>query len=182
MSETATIARPYAKAIFAHALAANKLSKWSDILHYLAIAASDKEMRKFIRDPAATKAQQVELLLALFAKPFSHEKATIEEFVIQLVDNKRLNLLPDIKVLFEVLRAEQEKTLDVKVISFSELSSPQQEQLKSKLRKRLQRKDVTLNLGVDKSLMGGMVIYAGDLVIDGSVQGKLNKISTHLAL
>ncbi|CDZ76184.1 F-type ATPase subunit delta [Legionella massiliensis] len=180
MSNTTTIARPYAKAIFEYALASQKLSQWSEILHELAVAVLDDKATHFIANPAATVEQQIELLMSLFTKIDANEKAAVENLVALLAHNKRLMLLPDIKVLFDALRAEQEKTLQVKVISFSELSSAQQAQLASSLSQRLQRQ-VTLSLSIDKSLIGGAVIHAGDLIIDGSVRGKLNKLRTDLA-
>jgi F-type H+-transporting ATPase subunit delta len=180
MSNTTTIARPYAKAIFEYALAAKKLSQWSEILHDLALAVLDEKAKLFIANPAASTEQQVDLLLSLFAKAGSNEKEAIKNLIVLLAHNKRLMLLPDIKVLFEALRAEQEKTLQVKVYCFSELSTAQQSQLVSSLTQRLQR-EVTLDLSIDKSLLGGAIIHAGDLIIDGSVRGKLNKLRTDLA-
>lgn len=179
MSNTTTIARPYAKAIFEHALATKKLGEWSEILQRLAVAVLDEKAKQFILSPAATVEQQLALLMALFAKSGS-EKTEVENLVSLLAQNKRLMLLPDIKVIFEVLRAEQEKTLKVEVISFSELSTDQQKKLIDSLSHRLQRQ-VTLNLIEDKSLLGGAIIRAGDLVIDGSVLGKLNKLGADLA-
>ena len=89
-------------------------------------------------------------------------------------------LLPDIYALYEAHRAEQEKTLHVDVSSYSDLSSAQQQRLIESLSQRLQRK-VSLKISIDPSLLGGAIIRAGDLVIDGSVRGKLNKLSTELA-
>lgn len=180
MSDTTTIARPYAKAIFEHALAAKKLSQWSEILYKLTSALLDEKAIQFVMNPAATAEQQRELLMTLFAESKPNEKTAIENLIALLAHNRRLLLLPDIKVQYEALRAEHEKTLKVNVISFSELSIAQQEQLISALSKRLQRQ-VTLNLSVDKALIGGAVIQAGDLVIDGSVRRKLNKLSADLA-
>ncbi|MBA3537207.1 MAG: F0F1 ATP synthase subunit delta [Tatlockia sp.] len=180
MSNTTTIARPYAKAVFEHALAAKKLSEWSEILHELSFAVLDEKAMQFITNPAASAEQQAQLLMSVFAKTGTSENEAIENLVALLAQNKRLMLLPDIKMLFDSLRAEQEKTLQVEVRSFSELSTAQQTQLVSSLSKRLQRQ-VTLNLCVDKSLLGGAVIHAGDLIIDGSVRGKLNKLRTDLA-
>ncbi|KTD36457.1 ATP synthase F1 subunit delta [Legionella nautarum] len=179
MSNTTTIARPYAKAIFEHALATKKLSEWSEILQYLAVAVLDEKAKQFILSPTVTVEQQLTLLMALFAKSGS-DNTEIENLISMLAQNKRLMLLPDIKVIFEVLRAEQEKTLKVDVISFSELSTDQQKKLIDSLSHRLQRQ-VTLNLREDKSLLGGAIIRAGDLVIDGSVLGKLNKLGADLA-
>ncbi|WP_028389390.1 F0F1 ATP synthase subunit delta [Legionella fairfieldensis] len=180
MADTTTMARPYAKAIFEHALAVNKLGEWSDILHTLAVAVLNDQVTAFIRNPATTQEQQVELFKTLFAKSESKEKFAVHNLIALLASNKRLMLLPDLKVLFEALRAEQEKTLKVKVTSFSELSKAQQDQLINSLSKRLQRK-ITLDLHIDKSLLGGAIVHADDLVIDGSVRGKLNKLSSDLA-
>ncbi|HHF7344673.1 TPA: F0F1 ATP synthase subunit delta [Legionella feeleii] len=180
MADTTTIARPYAKAIFEHALAVKKLSQWSEILHSLAISVLDDKATQFITNPAVTEKQQTELLMIPFAKASDKEATAIESLIALLAYNKRLMLLPDIKVLFEVLRAEQEKTLVVKVHSFSELSTEQQQHLISSLSQRLQRQ-VTLDVNVDQSLLGGAVIQAGDLIIDGSVRGKLSKLITDLA-
>ncbi|MBA2710893.1 MAG: F0F1 ATP synthase subunit delta [Tatlockia sp.] len=180
MSNTATIARPYAKAVFEHALANRKLSQWSEILHELALAVLDEKTKQFIGNPAATAEQQSELLMSLFIQTEVDLKEAIGNFVALLAHNKRLMLLPDIKMLFESLRAEQEKTLEVEVRSFSELSDIQQIKLANSLSQRLMRQ-VTLNLILDESLLGGAVIHAGDLIIDGSVRGKLNKLRTNLA-
>ncbi|WED42961.1 F0F1 ATP synthase subunit delta [Legionella cardiaca] len=180
MPDTTTIARPYAKAIFEYALAVNKLSQWSEILQTLAVSVLTEEVAEFIMNPATTEAQQSELLMAPFAKTGKNELQAIENLISTLAANKRLILLPDIKVLFEALRAEQEKTLVVNVRSFSEFSAAQTEQLKTSLSQRLKR-EVTLKVVIDPSLLGGAVIQAGDLVIDGSVRGQLNKLSTELA-
>lgn len=179
MSDSTTIARPYAKAIFECALAEKKLAEWSVYLTMLAQAVLTPEAVLFIENPASTVEQHVELLHAL-VKAGSNKNEAINNLISLLAANKRLMLLPEICALYEALRAEQEKTLDVEVSSFSELSKAQQEKLVESLSKRLQRK-VSLKIKIDPSLLGGAVIRAGDLVIDGSVRGKLNKLSTALA-
>ena len=88
--------------------------------------------------------------------------------------------MPDIYAQYESLRAEQEKTLTANVSSFAALTTTEQQDLINSLSQRLQRK-VTLEVNIDKSLLGGAVIHAGDLVIDGSVRGKLTKLATNLA-
>ncbi len=180
MSNTTTIARPYAKAIFEYALSAKKLSQWSEMLNELALAVLDAKTMQFISNPAVSAEQQVDLLMSLFANREVEEKEAIGNLIALLANNKRLMLLPDIKMLFESLKAEQEKTMQVEVRSFAELSEAQQIKLANSLSKRLMRQ-VTLNLIVDESLLGGAVIQAGDLIIDGSVRGKLNKLRTDLA-
>lgn len=179
MSDSTTIARPYAKAIFEHALAEKKLAQWSEHLFVLAQAVLDERASSFIANPASTNEQHIELLQAA-CRIKNNENESLSNLIHLLALNKRLMLLPEIKALYEVHRAEQEKTLGVDVVSFSAVSDAQQQQLIESLSQRLQRK-VSLNISIDPSLLGGAVIRAGDLVIDGSVRGKLNKLSTGLA-
>lgn len=179
MSDSTTIARPYARAIFEHALAKNNLAQWSDYLFVLAQAVLDAKASQFIANPASTPEQQIELLHAACAIKDKGNQS-LSNLISLLATNKRLMLLPDIKALYEVHRAEQEKTLGVDVVSYSEVSAAQQQQLIDALSTRLKR-NVSLNISIDPSLLGGAVIRAGDLVIDGSVRGKLNKLSTDLA-
>lgn len=179
MSDSTTIARPYAKAIFEHALAEKKLAEWSEYLMILAQAVLTPQASQFIANPSSTDAQQIELLQTVCNEKVKDDKS-LNNLIALLAANKRLMLLPEIKALYEVHRAEQEKTLGVDVISFSEVSPAQQQQLIESLSNRLQRK-VSLKISIDPSLLGGAVIRAGDLVIDGSVRGKLNKLGTGLA-
>lgn len=179
MSESVTIARPYAKAIYEYAFNAGKLRQWSEYLHNWALTIADEDAANFINNPASTVEQHVELMMNSL-EHVSDERNYLENFIKLLAENRRLMALTDIFNLFEAMRAEQEKTLTVDVISYSELSTEQQQRLIDSLSKRLQRK-VTLQITIDKTLIGGAVIHAGDLVIDGSVRGKLNKLSTSLA-
>lgn len=186
MSDNVTIARPYAKAIFNHALASKQLAAWSIVLQELAQTVLDPCASRFICNPDNAAALQSELLLAVvsqssLAKSYQAiNMAHIENLVHMLVTNKRLLLLPDICAQFEVLRAEQEKTLTVQVSSFAALTEEQEQHLIQTLSERLQRQ-VMLDVNIDKSLLGGAVLHAGDLVIDGSVRGKLTKLGATLA-
>jgi len=180
MSDSITIARPYAKAIFEHALSAGQLEQWSLYLHHLASLVMDKQTVAFISNPETSSQQHCDLLLSLSAESKNSKLACHQSFVENLANNNRLLVLPQIVALFDALRAEQEKTLVVQVSSYSALSKAQQAQLIASLGKRLQRQ-VTLDITIDPGLLGGAVIHAGDLVIDGSVRGKLNKLATGLA-
>lgn len=181
MSEITTVARPYSKAIFEHALASAQLGEWSNILLILAQTVSSVEAMAFINNPASTAEQHIQLLLAVVPSlSDSKENQGILNLINLLAINKRLMLLPEIVILYEALKAEQEKTLAANVVSYSALSSAQQERLVQSLSKRLQRK-VSLQVVVDPSLLGGAMISAGDLVIDGSVRGQLNKLGAILA-
>lgn len=121
------------------------------------------------------------LLDAVVSAASEAEQTAAHQLLSLLVENKRVGLLPDIKVIFDSLRQEAEKTITVQVQSFSPLSIAQQNALIAQLSQRLQRQ-VALEQSVDASLLGGAIIHAGDLVIDGSVRGKLNKLANSLAV
>lgn len=180
MSDSITIARPYAKAVFEHALSSKHMELWSANLQALSALVQDAQVSAFIHNPATNDHQHSDLILALLDGKKNADAAHLNTFVQTLAQNKRLMVLPQIQALFEVLRSEQEKTLAVDVISYSALSDSQEKHLITSLSKRLQRQ-VTLNVRIDSALLGGAVIHAGDLVIDGSVRGKLNKLATGLA-
>lgn len=180
MSDSITIARPYAKAIFEHALKAKKLQAWSNYLQGLASLVMDSNAFDFLTNPATTIQQHSDLLTVVTGSLPKEDLTFLSNFIETLAHNKRLLVLPEVLTLYEVMRAEQEKTLTVNVAAYSALSTAQQKDLVSSLSKRLQR-EVTLNIIIDKALLGGAVINAGDLVIDGSVRGKLNKLGTGLA-
>lgn len=181
MSDTTTIARPYAKAVFEIALTAKQMADWSDILALLAQAILLPETVQFINNPTVTETQQLELLFSTVANLKSSVDANlIHQFIAVLAESKRLLLIPRICEQYELLRAEQEKTITVTVNSFTELTETQQQRLIEKLTQRLQRQ-VALEISIDKSLLGGALIKAGDLVIDGSVRGQLLKLASSLA-
>ena len=179
MSNLTTLARPYAKALFELALSEKRLDQWSEYLNVLAQVILDPEVSSFIRNPASTAEQQVILLNTLNEAAFKSDKS-LNNLIKLLVENKRSMLLPEIAALYEFYKAEQEKTLDVDVISFSELSQQQEQKLIESLSARLQR-NVSLNISLDPSLIGGAILRAGDLVIDGSVRSKLLKLQAELA-
>ncbi|KTD52004.1 ATP synthase F1 subunit delta [Legionella quinlivanii] len=180
MPDTVTLARPYAKAIFEHALNEKKLAVWSEYLNLLALLVMNEQSERFINNPATTAAQHSEFLSSLLPSNAGADADALNNLIALLSENRRLMLLPDIMVLFEAERAEHEKTLEVEVFSYSELSDTQQDKLAKALSERLQRK-VKLNIVIDKSLIGGAIINAGDLVIDGSVSGRLTTLRTSLA-
>jgi len=176
MAELSTLARPYAKAAFVHAKAAQQLSAWSAMLHLAAQLASDARVKALLNSPAQTSALKAAQFNQMAAEAF--DKAQ-QNFIGVLAENRRLLLLPQIFEQFELYRAEQEKSLDVQVFSAFALNDAQQEQLKTVLSKRLAR-EIRLELIEDKSLIGGVLIKAGDTVIDGSIRGKLEKLAEAL--
>lgn len=174
---TTTIARPYAKAIFEIALENNELQKWSDLLYIFASISLDKDVVALIEKPGFPIESQITIFEEVAGSLMLKEA---KKFLKLLAENKRLLVLADIKANFEMLKAEQEKSLDVTVISFDAMSNEQKEALAQSLKKRMNR-DISINETIDKSILGGAIVRAGDLVIDGSVRGKLNKLKAELA-
>jgi F-type H+-transporting ATPase subunit delta len=180
MSDSRTIARPYARAVFEHALARNKLAEWSKYLQCLARITRDENVSAFLTNPASNVSQHIALVGSLFLSLAGKEEAEINNLIETLAHAGRLTVLSEISVLYEALRSEQEKSMTVTVFSCNPLSDQEEKHLIESLGKRLNRQ-VTLKQVIDKELIGGAVIQAGDLVIDGSVRGKINKLRTGLA-
>lgn len=182
MADWTSIARPYAKAIFLHALKNKELPVWSAWLSQLDVVVSSTDMLAFIDNPETTVEQHVEVVQSvMLALPGmkSQLEPVLDAFIRVLADNKRLPILSAIFAQFEVLRADEEQRISVQVSSFSPLSSEQQTSLVKRLTKRLQRK-VELELSVNPELLGGAVISAKDWVINASIKGQLDKLGADL--
>jgi F-type H+-transporting ATPase subunit delta len=173
MAELSTLARPYAKAAFEYALAAKDLAGWSKQLATAAAVAQTPTLVKLLNAPDLTAEQRANALLNVCGDALSGNG---RNFIRALADNKRLTLLPQIALQFEQLKANQEKSVDVDVVSAFPLDSAVADRLAQALRGKLQR-EVTINSSVDKSLLGGVLVRAGDVVIDGSVRGRLAKLA-----
>ena len=173
MAQLTTLARPYAKAAFETAVAADRLMDWSSMLGLLAALAKMEQVASFLAAPSRSAETQALTLIDLCSE--SLDKSG-QNFVRVLANNKRLSLLPEVFKLFEELKAEREKTIEVEVISAFSMDAQAQQKLSLALKNRLKR-EIRLNTRVDKFLIGGIVVRAGDLVIDGSIRGKLNKLA-----
>lgn len=176
MAELSTIARPYAKAAFEHAVAAGTLPQWSAMLGLLAAVAEDPAVHRLLESPELTANSKAESLVALCGESLDVKGVN---FVRVLAESRRLALLPDILLQFDRLKANLERTVDVAVVAAREMGVDQTEKLAGVLSARLQR-DVRISVSVDPSLLGGAVIRAGDTVIDGSVRGRLAKLAEAL--
>jgi len=177
MAESITTARPYAQAAFDEAQKLADLKSWSDMLISLAEAVSHPEVSAIVSNPRVLKVQIEKLMEGLLG---ADAKMQQRNFVRILIDNQRLLLLPEIVSIFETLRAEAEKTVNVVVDSAFELTNVQQEKIISSLKKRLGR-EIKLECKVNKELLGGVVIRAGDKVIDGSARTRLSEMANALA-
>ncbi|MBI5890501.1 MAG: F0F1 ATP synthase subunit delta [Nitrosomonadales bacterium] len=177
MSEAITTARPYAQAAFDEAQQLNALKAWSEMLLSLAEAANHPDIVAVVTNPRVSKKQVEGLMEALLDKGASKQQ---KNFVRILADNQRVLLLPEIAALFEALKAEAEKTVNVVVDSAFELSAAQKDKIVSSLKKSLGR-EIKLSCQVNKELLGGVVIRAGDKVIDGSARTRLGEMANALA-
>ena len=176
MAERATIARPYAKAAFEYAREANAFAAWSQGLESAAQIAADPSVAPLTKSPQWPMANLVSLITDVAGDKLD---AGMQNFVRVLAENHRLLLLPEIAAHYEELRAAVENTLDVEVISAVSLSDAQADKLKQALSTRLKR-TVRMQNSVDSTLLGGAVVRAGDLVIDGSLKGRLERLATDL--
>jgi F-type H+-transporting ATPase subunit delta len=177
MAEAITVARPYAQAAFDEARALDDLKGWSDILQSLAQAVINPEIHAIITSPRAVKNQLAELMLALCGGKVSEAQ---RNFIKLLVESQRLSLLPEIVMLFEIMRAEAEQNVDVVVTSAFDLSETQKQTITAALKKRMGR-EIKLSCETDRKLLGGIIIRAGDKVIDGSARTHLSELANALA-
>ena len=176
MAEFLTLARPYAKAAFAYASEQNAIDSWSNVLQLLSAAVQDEAFSAYLNRPELTPAEQV----ALFAKVLGNEQTVaVSNFLTLLADNGRLALLPEIDTEFEQLKSQNNKTVDVVIESAFPLDSVQEQKLAHALEKRL-NSAVKVTVEVNPALIAGVVIRAGDQVIDDSALSKLEKMRTRL--
>jgi F-type H+-transporting ATPase subunit delta len=176
MAEKSTIARPYAQAAFDIASEQGDLKAWSDMLQLIAAVSSDALMQDMISNPSIEREKVIDIIFGVCADKLND---TAKNFVKVLAENDRLNIVSEIAERYEEHRAEAEKTVEAEVTSAFSLSESQIKQVTEALKKRLGR-EVNLVTKIDESIVGGAVIRAGDLVIDGSVSGQLEKLATTL--
>ncbi len=177
MSELTTAARPYARAVFEMANEAGDLAKWSDTLGFMSAIVSNEEVQTLLANPKMAKQAGGDAFIALCDKKLD-DKA--ENLVSMLAENDRLSLLPEMSVLYEVLKDEAEGSVEALVTTAKKLTQAEEKSIAAALKKRLGR-DVKLKVSVDESLLGGAIIRAGDLVMDGSLKGRLAKMTNMMA-
>lgn len=175
MSETLTLARPYARAAFESARKANALAAWSQKLGFAAQLVADARVGALIGNPRIGAAELTGLLLP----PDETVDSPLAGFLALLVENRRAQLLPDIAALFEELKRDAERILKVTLRSATPVPAAQIDAMKIALKKRFGR-DIELDQRIDPSVIGGAVIDAGDMVIDGSVRGRLARLESAL--
>lgn len=177
MSDMTPVARPYARAAFELAQANAVLQAWDDELALLAAIADDARVRSILADPRVDRAAKSRLLLDIAEGRLSEP---VQNFLRLLAENGRLQSLPAVHAEFAALKAATEQRVVAQVASFRKVTAAQEKQIVDALRERLGCA-VELDCSVDESLLGGAVIRAGDLVIDGSVRGQLSRLAANLS-
>ncbi|MFC3283899.1 F0F1 ATP synthase subunit delta [Litchfieldella rifensis] len=177
MAETSTVARPYAKAAFEYAREHEALSTWSERLGKLGRVVADRDMQKVLSHPKLDTAYKIELLIEI--ADVKGDDA-IRRFLDYLGEKGRLQALAAIAQQFEAFRADHEKRVEVTIVSAFALDAEQQDKLSSALKKRLNR-EISITTQVDPALLAGVILRAGDTVIDGSVRGRLNRLHEALS-
>ncbi len=176
MADFETAARPYARAMFELAQSEDKLDQWQERLSLAAMVATDADMKAFVEQPAVLPRELGELFLSVVTAAGLESDNDFDNTIRLLAENSRLAALPAIAAQFAVLKQEAEGEIEVQVRSARELSAEQQQNIADSMARRLGKK-VSISTEIDDSLIAGAVITAGDLVIDGSASGRIEKLS-----
>ena len=176
MAERRTLARPYANAVFAVAKQDNDLQRWSRMLGYLVVATHEPQISLLLESPEVAYEQKAFRLTEVCGDEVNDRARKLTQV---LARNKRLDLIDEIREQFEALRAAEEQTLDVEVVTAFPLTDEQSGTFERSLAAKYS-KEVNLTSVVDRNLLGGAIIRAGDTVIDGSVRGRLDKLAESL--
>lgn len=176
MAELATVARPYAEALFRVAKAGN-LAAWSDLVTALAQVGANEDVQSFARNPNVADSEVLETLLAMVKSPATEEA---KNFLGMLIENGRISLLPEIGAQFHLLKNAQEGAADAEITSAFDINDAQLAGLVTTLEKKFGRK-LSPTVTVDSSLIGGVRVVVGDEVLDTSVRAKLQQMQVALA-
>jgi F-type H+-transporting ATPase subunit delta len=176
MSELTTAARPYANAVYQIASQTAKLADWGDALALMAAVVADASMAEKLSSPQLGRTQKGELLLAVVGDKLNAEQ---KNMVLLMAENNRLTLLPTVAELYEEYRAEAEGHIEAVVTSAFPLTDEQSTSIANALKNKTGR-DVTITTTTDASLLGGVIIKAGDIIIDGSMKTRLATLASTL--
>ena len=178
MAELRTLARPYAKAAFQAASETSSVQLWADQLTLLGSISAQAKVADAISSSTIDAATQVSTLTNLAGDDLG---VAVNNFLHVLASNKRLLLLPSIADLFAELKADLERSVEVNISTAFALDSAVETKLTEALKNKLQR-DIRVNTNIDKSLLGGVVVRAGDIVIDGSIKGRIAKLAEAMSV
>ncbi len=176
MAELRTLARPYARAAFEVAQSQDSLAEWSEVLTLAGQVAANSDVKQLLAHPGVDRPVKAEIILEFAGTEVSEP---VRNFFAILAEKGRLTLLPEIAELFRKFRADLERTVEIDVTAAFELTDEQHQKLAQVLSTKLNRQ-VSLSAKTDQSLIGGVVVRTGDMVIDASVRGKLDRLADTL--
>lgn len=176
MAEAITVARPYAEAVYKHAVTSESLEQWSKILRLAASVVEHDDMRPLIGNPVISAKQLGEIFIEIGKGKFNSEARNL---VMLLAENKRIFILPQISQLFEQLKGHHEGVLEAKIVSAFAMESKQLKKLVDDLEQKFKRK-IDAQVSVDPELIGGVKVEIGDEILDASVRGKLEAMAIAL--
>jgi F-type H+-transporting ATPase subunit delta len=177
MAEYTTSARPYARAVYDLATQKSSVESWGEALALLAAVAADEGMQALLDKPQLGKEQKGELMIKVLSDKLDQQQ---QNLVRLMAENGRLRALPEVAQQFEIYRAEAEGKVEAEVISAFALSSDQEKAITKMLKSKLGR-DVSITTSTDESLIGGVIIKAGDTIIDGSMKSQLESLAINLS-
>ena len=176
MAELATLARPYAKAIFELAKSQGRMDQWAGLLALLDAVAGQESVRQMLESPELPDTGKAQTLIRICGDDIDERGRAL---IGLMSTNKRLDLIGEVREQFDALKALEEQVLDVEVVSAYELTSEQAAMLREALQRKFQR-EINMTSRVDTGLVGGALIRAGDTVIDGTVRGRLARLAETL--
>jgi len=177
-AELSTIARPYARAIFGRALDSdNGLDNWSSMLSYMAAAVKEQAVVVLLDNPRLSFEEEAGILVDVCGDSLNEEGRNLVKL---LAENGRLRLLPEISSQYEMLKDQYQQLMNVTITSAFEVTEADQNNLQTSLNRMLQL-EIKLSSKVDSDLLGGVIIRAGDMVIDSSLRGRLEKLAQALS-
>ena len=176
MSDFTTAARPYANAVYDLAKESGSLESWSDALTNLSAIVADEEMKKLLSSPEMGSQQKSDLIIQIMGDKLTEQQ---QNLVKLMAENGRLMSMSYVLDQFEVARAKAENKIDAEVVSAFELTAEQTEELANTLKNKLGC-EITLTTSIDESLIGGVVIKAGDTIIDASMKSQLDSLALSL--
>lgn len=176
MAELASLARPYAEAVFELAVEADTIDQWSANLNFLAAIAKEPVMAEVITNPQVDKTTLTNIWLDICEGQLSEAGNNLLKI---LIENRRLPTIPSLLAQYERLKAEHQGYITVEIASPYPLNDAQIENIKNVLQQRL-GKTVEIDHTIDKTLIGGWLIRTGDQVIDMSIKGRIQQLTTEL--
>lgn len=179
MPDFDSAARPYARAVFELASEEGKLQQWQDKLMVAAEVALNADMQAVFDQPAMLAGQKADIFLSVMSSSGAETDAHFSNLVKLLAEKGRLSALPTIAATFDELKQQAEGQVEVQVRSAQPLTDAQSQKIADSLKKKL-GKEVSITVEIDESLIAGAVISAGDMVIDGSAKGRMEKLAIAL--